>query len=56
MDNNSTTGVDLWRSTGKVIAVSRASYEKLVGVVSGEEFSQEADDEINGEPPRKKIR
>ena len=55
-DNNSATGVDFWRSTRKVIAVSCASYEKLVGVVSGEELSQEADDVINLELPCKKVK
>ena len=44
MDNESTSGAEFWRSTRKIIAVSRASYEKLSGIAAGEELCRVEDD------------
>lgn len=44
MDNESTSGAKFWYSTRKIIAVSRASYEKLSGIAAGEELCHVEDD------------
>ena len=44
IDNENTSGAEFWRSTRKIIAVSRASYEKLSGTVVGEELCRVEDD------------
>ena len=54
-ENDSTTGVEFWRSTRKIIAVSRTSYEKLAGV-PGQEFSQVDDDIDIAITPCKKMK
>ena len=51
MDNNSTSEAAFWCSTRKIIAVSRASYEKLSGNAVGEELGQVKDDV---QPPSKR--
>ena len=43
LDNDSTTGVEFWRSARTTIAASRASYEKLAGV-PGHKISHVNDD------------
>lgn len=55
IDGESTSGPEFWRSTRKIIAVSRSSYEKLTGVPAGNELSQ-IDEDVVTEPPRKKIK
>lgn len=55
MDNETTSGPEFWRSTRKIIAVSRASYEKLTGIAVGEELGQVEDDVLN-QPPCKRLK
>ena len=40
IESESTSFPDFWKSTCKIIAASRSTYEKLVGVSAGEELSQ----------------
>ena len=56
IDNDTTSGQEFWRSTRKIIAVSRVSYEKIAGVAPGEELSQVDDDVVITEPPPKKVK
>ena len=56
IDNETTSGPEFWRSTRKIIAVSRTSYEKLAGVAAGEELSLVDDDVVITEPPCKKVK
>ena len=55
-DNESTSGPEFWRSTRKIIAASRASYEKLVGMSVGDELSQLYDNVVITEPPSKRVK
>ena len=54
VSNEATSGLDFWKSTCKIIAVPRSSYEKLVENVPGEELSQIEEDEAISEQPSKK--
>ena len=54
--NDSTSGLDYWKSTRKVIATSRAVYEKLVGKSAVDEISTVDDEVAIIEPPAKKAR
>ena len=49
--DDSTSGSEFWRLTREIIAVSRASYEKLSATVVGNELSQVEDDV---QPPSKR--
>ena len=51
LDNESTSGVEFWRSTRKIIAASRTTYEKLAGVPD-QELSR-ADEDIATTPCKK---
>ncbi len=56
-NNDSTSGLDFWKSTRKIIAASHATYEKLSGVCVGGELNQlQVDDNAITEPTRKKIK
>jgi len=55
IDNESTSGPEFWRSTRKIIAVSRATYEKLTGMSAGNELIQ-IDEDVDIEPPHKKAK
>ena len=51
LNNETTRGVDFWKSTWKIIAVARSTYESFVDVRPGEELSQlMAIDDALGEP------
>ena len=54
--NNSTSGLDFWKSTRKIIATSRAAYDKLVGKSPAEEISTVDDDVEIVEPVAKRAR
>ena len=45
--------IDFWKSTRKVIAASRSTYESLVGVTAGEELKQVEDNAIEVPPSKK---
>ena len=54
--NESTAGIDSWKSTHKIIATSRAAFEKIVGKSQIEELSQAGEEVIIVEPQTKKPR
>lgn len=54
--NHSTSGLDYWKSTRKIIATSCAVYEKLVGKSPAEEIGTVDDEVTFVEPPAKKAR
>lgn len=53
LNNDATSGVDFWKSTRKVIAASRSTYESLVGITAGEELKQVEDNAIEVPPSKK---
>ena len=54
--NDSTSGLDYWKSTRKIIATSRSVYEKLVGKSPAEQISRVDNEVAIIEPPAKKVR
>ena len=54
--NDSTSGLDYWKSSRKIIATSRTVYEKIVGKSPAEELSQVDEEVVIVKPLVKKVR